>query len=97
MPTITFRTKVREVLTIDGRAVAYSYVQVPKLSRSHCDMQAFRTSQTYGVLANSDLFDSVLAKIRDRITHCGRIRLDTLPKGVTVDQTGFLATITIDA
>jgi hypothetical protein len=88
MATISFKTKI-------GRA---GMVVVPTLKRSHCDMAAFRSHAKYGMFTNSDLFPSVLARIRrDLIGSDSRnyIRLDSLPTNVSVDLSGFLAVITI--
>ena len=72
---------------------------MPVLARSHCDMAAFRTHPKFGDLANSDLFPNVLSRIRrDRLVgaYSDHLRLDRLPKGVTVDSSKFLAVVSID-
>ncbi len=78
--------------------VAYHDVQVPVLARRHCDMSAFRKHPKYGSLANSDLFAGILKRIR-RDTIGGEyqesIRLDRVPANVTIDESGFLAEVTI--
>jgi hypothetical protein len=58
-------------------------------------MNAFRQHAKFGGLANSDLFLNVLARIKqERLGE--HIRLDKIPDGVAVDETGFLAVVTID-
>jgi hypothetical protein len=87
MAQITFRAKVRN-----------GFIDVPQFKRSHCDMAAFRKHPRWGGLANSDLFPNVLARIRrDMIGSDSRnyIRLESLPAGVTVDCSGFLASVTV--
>ena len=41
MATITFKGKVERMEHVDG-SLAYDYIRVPVLARSHCDMPAFR-------------------------------------------------------
>jgi hypothetical protein len=97
---ISFRAKAENVYTPDGATVAYRIIRVPVLARRHCDMNAFRRHPKYGELANSDLFAGVLAKIRRDVFNCRDyrpfIRLDQLPAGVTVDESGFLATVSAE-
>lgn len=87
MATITFRTKEKN-----------GFIDVPMFKRSHCDMDAFRKHPVYGVVANSDLFPNALARIRrntigsDYRTY---LKADAIPANVTVDRSGFLATVTI--
>jgi hypothetical protein len=94
MPDIKFRAKPETVYHMD-ESVAYVRVKVPALGRQHCDMAAFRRHRRYGSYANSDLFPSMLARaVRDSGVR-DYIRLDQLPPAVTVDASGFLATVTI--
>lgn len=91
--TITFKGKVETLQYVDG-TVASVRVKVPTLERRHCDMHAFRIHPRYGSYANSDLFPSMLARIkRERLGEY--IKLSAIPEGVTVDTTGFLAVVTI--
>lgn len=95
MATITFRAKPETIHNVDG-SVAYVRIKVPMLTRNHCDMHAFRTHSKFGNYANSDLFPSMLAKIKREVLG-DYIRMDyTLPSGVTVDTSGFLALVTIE-
>jgi len=94
MATIAFRGKVREVQYVDGTH-AYRYVQVPQLGTRHCDIAQFRTHPKYGMYANSDLLPGSLRKLRERMFPNGYVRLDNVPDGVTVDESGFLAEVTI--
>ena len=41
MATITFKAKAHDVRNMDD-SLAYRMVNVPKLTRSHCDMDSFR-------------------------------------------------------
>ena len=90
---ITFKAKIKTMLWVDG-TFSYQYVEVPVLKRKHCDMQAFRNHPRYGFLANSDLFVGVLAKIRKKVFQGGILKINDLPVGVEIDNTGFLAVIT---
>lgn len=80
MANITFKAK------IESRRI-----KVPKLTRAHCDIAAFRSHPKFGAFANSDLFQSVL----NRAVPLKFIDLDAMPANVTVDTTGFLAIVTI--
>jgi hypothetical protein len=94
MAAISFRAKPETVYTMDG-APAFQRIRVPVLTRAHCDMAAFRKHPKYGGLANSDLFKNVLARLRRDFTG-DYIRLDRVPEGVTLDTSGFLATVTLE-
>lgn len=95
---VTFKAKVRRMLNPDD-TVAYRYVDVPEtFGRQHCDMQAFRNSARFGHFANSDLFPGMLrhAVAQTGIKPGGRLKLDgPLPDGVTVDESGFLAVVSV--
>ena len=95
MARIEFKAKVQTMWNMDD-TIAYTYIQVPQLDRKHCDMHAFRTHEKYGGLANSDLFKGVLKGIRARFFKDGWLRLNSVPDGVLVDTSGFLAKVTID-
>lgn len=94
MARIQFRAKVETVFNMDD-TVAFQRIRVPTLTRSHCDMAAFRRHAKLGGLANSDLFKNALSKIRmDRLGEY--IRLDRIPNGVAVDMSGFLASVSFE-
>jgi hypothetical protein len=96
MARIQFKAKPETIYNIDD-SVAYVRIQVPKLERRHCDMDAFRRHPRYGSYANSDLFSGILAKMRrDFFGITGVLRLDRIPDGVQVDTSGFLAVVTWD-
>jgi hypothetical protein len=100
MARITFKTKVQTVYNMDD-TIAYRYVQVPAFDRKHCDMHAFRTHPKYGGLANSDLFPGVLRRIRDdrfpwSVNGSRAFKTDSVPNGVTLDESGFLAKVEFD-
>jgi hypothetical protein len=41
MAQISFKSKIENVRTLDGVAIAYRIIRVPSLERRHCDMTAF--------------------------------------------------------
>ena len=95
MATITFKGKIQTVYNMDN-TIAWEYVRVPMFKRQHCNMHDFRQHPKYGGLANSDLFPAVLQAIRKTIIdNTGDLRLDKAPANVTVDTSGFLATVII--
>jgi hypothetical protein len=94
---ISFKAKVRVVYDPSGEH-ARQYVTVPKLTRSHCDMAWFRASKRYGGISNSDIFQHALRRIERDLGLRDYMRefwLDSLPRGVTIDTSTFLATISI--
>ena len=95
MATIKFRTKPMPVEYPEG-GHAYTLIRVPQLTRSHCDMAAFRRHRRYGSFANSDLFPGILARIRKRVAPHGWFKVEDPPAGVTVDASGILAVVTIE-
>ena len=98
MALISFKAKVRQVYNVD-ETLAYHTISVPTLTRSHCDMAAFRTHPRFGGMANSDLFPNILSRVRrDRLVgeYSNELRLDRLPDGVTIDTSGFLAVVSLD-
>ena len=95
MATITFKAKAHDVRNMDD-SLAYRMVNVPKLTRSHCDMDSFRKHPRYQGIVNSDLFGSALSRIARDIAPAGFIRTDRVPAGVTLDTSGFLAVVTIE-
>jgi hypothetical protein len=94
--TVEFKAKVKNMRTSDG---IYQYVQVPTLTRAHCNMDVFRNSKRFGNFANSDFFNTMLdghvRQMLDVNRTEGRLRLDRLPANVTADTSKFLAVITI--
>lgn len=97
MAKIVFKAKPRDVWNATGEHVEFQTIPIPVFKRSHCDMPAFRSHKKFGGFANSDMFPAMLARIRRDIGGpAACLRLDRLPEGVTVDLSGFLATVTID-
>lgn len=94
MPNIQFSAKVRDVYNADG-TLAFKIVKVPKITRAHCDMCAFREHRVFGAYANSDLFDNLISKSLKTAGIGEYIRLDRVPQGVAVDTSSFLARVTI--
>lgn len=92
--TIQFKAKVQTVYNMDD-TVAWQFVKVPKLTRSHCDMPSFRSHPKFGGLANSDLFPNLISGQLKLHNIKEDIRLDRIPECVTIDTSGFLAVVTI--
>ena len=92
MPRVQFKAKVQTVYNMDN-TVAYQYIKVPALTRSHCNMHDFRTDAKYGSYANSDLFTAILDRAAKAVLTRNIIRLDSIPPGVSVDTSGFLANV----
>jgi len=99
---IEFKAKIKErycyhTALFSDAPVVVREIKVPAIKRHHCDMHVFRCeSHKYGALANSDLFPAAL---RRGLAECGigeYIRLDTLPECVQVDDSGFLALVSIN-
>ena len=93
-PTMTFRAKIETVYNMD-ETVAYRRIKVPEPTRSHCDMAVMRKAPRWRDLANSDLFPAMLRRALKAQNIGPFIRLDALPSDVAVDETGFLARVTI--
>lgn len=99
--TIVFRAKIQETPYTDG-TLASRRIPVPTLTTKHvADMNRARQSKRFGDYANSDLFPSMVRREAEK-AGCVRIgdtlRVDLLrplPDGITVDASGFLATVTI--
>lgn len=94
MASIEFKAKPQTVHNMDG-SVAYIHIKVPTLTRNHCDMAAFRNHPKYKSYANSDLFPAMLAKIKKEKLG-DYIKLNAAPDGVTIDNSGYLAKISVD-
>lgn len=96
MATISFKAKIQET-GYAGSNETWRQVKIPNFSRSHCDMNAFRKHPKYGGYANSDLFLGMLNRIKSDIFGTKSfMRLDQIPDGVIVDDSGFLCVVTID-
>jgi hypothetical protein len=94
MATIQFKAKVESRLNSDGSAIRQ--VKIPKFNSSHCNKAEFRLHPKYGAYANSDLFSGILARIRkDKFGGKNYINLDQIPQDVLIDESGFLAIVTI--
>ncbi len=92
--TIEFKAKVQTYTDADNEK--RQFVIVPELKRHHCDMVAFRQHPKYGSFANSDLFQGMLNRIKtERFGSSGWLKLHSIPCGVAVDASGFLARVTI--
>lgn len=92
MATITIRTKIRTANSTEP----YRYIQIPSLKRSHCDMAAFRSHPQFRPYANSDLFLGMVTRELRKRGIGETLKVDTdLPDGVSIDDSGFLAVLTI--
>ena len=94
MATIRFRGKIETVRYAFSDEVACRRIKVPKFERRHCNMAEFRCHPKYGAYANSDLFLSILSRIK-RDTFGDYLRLDRIPENVTVNTEGYLAEVTL--
>lgn len=90
MSKITFRAKSHP---LPGGAYM---LHVPNLARAHCDMASFRTHPKYGAYANSNMFPSILKRVRrDLFGDSGCIFSGREYAGVKIEP-GFLHTVTIE-
>jgi hypothetical protein len=93
---IEFKAKTQTMYDMEDSPL-YTFVVVPEFKRTHVDMNAARKHPKHGGYANSDLFPSMLARIRKEILDGhAYLRLDSLPDNVSIDTSGFLAKITIE-
>lgn len=91
MATIKIKAKLHE------GGISGAFYCLPIFHKSHCNMAEFRAHSRYGAFANSDIFPSVLARIRRDIAgDSGILYAGNLPENVSIER-GFLDTITIDA
>lgn len=91
---VRFKTKPVKYQDLSDKNF-YEYIKVPRISRSHCDMGAFRQSKRFGGYANSDLFPGMINRAVAELIHKGKFRADQKPIGVTTEP-GFLTTVIID-
>jgi len=92
---IQFRAKKEAVTFAGDSEPSYYRVKVPVLDRKHCDMSAFRLHAKYCMYANSDLFKGMLARIKRDAFGGEYLRLDRIPEGLEVDESGFLVVVTL--
>jgi len=99
-----FKGKVKESRYTDG-TLARRYISVPVVARHHLDMNEARQHPKYGPYANSVIFagmvKSALCKAGIRKDCTGKLWVELppiaeLPPAVTVDESGFLAVVTVD-
>ena len=95
MATIRFKAKIQTMFNVDD-TVAYQYIAAPVFARSHCDMPAFRTHPKFGAYANSDMFAGMLKRIRsDMLQGHAYLKLGSIPANVSIDDSHFLAEVTL--
>ena len=88
---IEYRVKVRTFREADGSTPAY-FAPKRNITRADCTMRP-----TDHAFYNADVFPSMLNRLHSRIMGEREfVSLESLPAGVTVDTTGFLATVRID-
>lgn len=88
----TFKAKIEnEQRFLDGKLVWRRVVRVKKkLQRADCDL---RQHWAY----NSNLYPALLKRaMAEVIGNARSLDVDALPPGVSVDETGFLAKVTIE-
>jgi hypothetical protein len=95
MPAIQFKAKVETIYNPDDTPT-WRWVKVPALDRKHCDMSAFRSHPKFGAYANSDLFKNLIARELKSLGVKEYIKLHELPSCVTIDDSGYLARVTIN-
>lgn len=95
MAKITFKRKVEKIYNYDD-TLAYEGFNIPRITRNHCDMNAFRQHKRYGAYANSDLFEGMINRAVKQLLGDYIKISDPLPEGVTIDATGFLVVVTIN-
>jgi len=95
MPAIQFKAKVETIYNAD-ETPAWQWVKVPALDRKHCDMGAFRNHPKFGAYANSDMIKSLLARELKSLGVKEYIKLHDIPACVTIDDSSFLARVTIN-
>ncbi|MDT7785197.1 MAG: hypothetical protein QOF58_3616 [Pseudonocardiales bacterium] len=97
MATVSFKAKASDVFSVHDELL-YRKVKVPIIGTRHCDMAAFRSHPKFHGFANSSLFPGMLkgALKGMGVVVGGDLRLDNLPPGVEVDDTGFLTVVRIE-
>lgn len=95
MTRVTFKAKAETIYNPDGTP-AWTWVKVPTLTRSHCDMNAFRSDKGFGPFANSDMFPALLARSLKKAGIGSHIKLDAIPEGVTVTPGKLLHVVSIE-
>jgi hypothetical protein len=89
---ITYKTKVRQMHTDNGLVDYIDFKAV--VSRKDCNLKPHQHDYY-----NCDMFPSMLNRAHKEATHSNEWKrwclLSELPDAVTVDTTGFLATVTV--
>jgi hypothetical protein len=97
MGTITFKAKVKDAVYMGEDKVDHQYIDIPNLKKHHCNMNEFHSHKRWGGFSNSDLFESILQRIKNEVFGGDKLRLDAIPEGVSVDTSKFLAVVTFRA
>ena len=94
MAKIEFKAKKFTVYNTDD-SVAYTAVKVPKITRSHCDMNAMRQHKRFGGFANSNMFEQMVNGHIKNMGLSGIIKLDQVPDFITIKD-GFFTIVSFE-
>lgn len=92
MAKVIFKTKAQ--VLHDGDQTVRMF-NIPKITRSHCDMHAFRTQAPFSNYANSDLFLGLINRELKKLYPSGYIRSDRLTSNTEI-KPGFLTQVSIE-
>jgi len=89
MAKVSFKTKLRSV--DDGGKDRVMVAFKSKVTRCDCNLRSHQ--HTY---YNSDLFEPMLNRAYREVINQPWAWMDSLPSGVSVDDSGFLALVTVE-
>ena len=94
MIMIKFKAKLKIVYNMDD-TVNRQYFTIPKIKRTHCNMDAMRNHPKYSGYANSNMFEAVINKaVKESVGDI--INIANVPDNVKIESPGrLLAEITI--
>lgn len=96
MPALSFRTKVQRPIYLDG-SPAPAFIKLPAtITSAHYSREDFRNDARYSSYVNSDLFPNIIRSALRKAGIPATIRLDQIPSNVTIDESGFLAKVTVE-
>lgn len=93
MAKIQFKGKATKLWISDDQFIME--VKIPKLTRNHCDMSAFRDHGKYRSYANSVLFEGMINGEIKKLYPAGYVRLNKLTDNTTISE-GYLTQVTIE-
>ena len=93
---IQFKAKLVEIHAYDKdlNPIQYKGIRIPKLQKSHLNLNVLRGDKDFSGMANSNLICPMLERSLDKICKNRKLNLEALPEGIEVEQ-GFLCTVTI--